>query len=68
MTFAKAGSLLEALNVKSQVSPLLANIALNGIESLHGYKTNGGWLEPSIRYADDMVIILRPNDDAEVSS
>ena len=46
MTFAKAGSLLEALNVKSQVSPLLANIALNGIESLHGYKTNGGWLEP----------------------
>ena len=48
------------------VSPLLANIALNGIESLHEYKTNGGWLEPSIRYADDMVIILRPNDDAEV--
>ena len=49
------------------VSPLLANIALNGIESLHGYKsTDGSWIEPSIRYADDMVIILRPNDDAEV--
>ena len=31
-------------------------------------QANGGWLEPSIRYADDMVIILRPNDDAEVSS
>ena len=48
------------------VSPLLANIALNGIESLHGYKnTDGSWTEPSIRYADDMVIILRPQDDAE---
>jgi RNA-directed DNA polymerase len=47
------------------VSPLLANIALNGIESIHGYKsTNGKRIEPSIRYADDMVIILRPQDDA----
>ncbi len=48
------------------VSPLLANIALNGIESIHRYKDNhGGVKEPSIRYADDMVIILRPQDDAE---
>jgi len=48
------------------VSPLLANIALNGIESLHGYiSTDKARIEPSIRYADDMVIILRPNDDAE---
>ncbi len=48
------------------VSPLLANIALNGIESLHRYKsTNGSWIEPSIRSADDMVIILQPKDDAE---
>ncbi len=38
------------------VSPLLANIALNGIEDIH----------KSIRYADDMVIILKPQDDAEV--
>jgi RNA-directed DNA polymerase len=37
------------------VSPLLANIALNGIEDIH----------TSIRYADDMVIILKPNDNAE---
>ena len=36
------------------VSPLLANIALNGIEEIH----------QSIRYADDMVIILKPKDDA----
>lgn len=35
-------------------SPLLANIALNGIEEIHY----------SIRYADDMVFILKPQDDA----
>lgn len=47
------------------VSPLLANIALNGIESIHRYKSIGGQIiESSIRYADDMVIILRPQDDA----
>lgn len=38
------------------VSPLLANIALNGIEDSH----------QSVRYADDMVVILKPNDNAEV--
>ncbi|NEN98646.1 MAG: RNA-dependent DNA polymerase [Moorea sp. SIO3I7] len=37
------------------VSPLLANIALDGIEDIH----------PSVRYADDMVIFLKPKDDAE---
>ena len=36
-------------------SPLLANIALNGIEEIHN----------SIQYADDMVFILKPEDDAE---
>jgi RNA-directed DNA polymerase len=36
------------------VSPLLANIALNGIEDI----------QKSVRYADDMVIILKPEDDA----
>ena len=36
------------------VSPLLANIALNGIEEIH----------PSVRYADDMVIFLKTQDDA----
>jgi RNA-directed DNA polymerase len=35
------------------VSPLLANIALNGIEKLG----------QSIRYADDMVFILKPGED-----
>jgi RNA-directed DNA polymerase len=48
------------------VSPLLANIALNGIESLLTYKsTDGTIVEPSIRYADDMVIVLRPQDNAD---
>ena len=37
------------------VSPLLANIALNGIEDIH----------KSVRYADDLVIILKPEDDAD---
>ncbi len=36
------------------VSPLLANIALDGIENIH----------KSVRYADDMVIILKPEDNA----
>lgn len=56
------------------VSPLLANIALNGIESIHRYHKNNQRITnktpesdircPSVRYADDMVIVLRPQDDA----
>ena len=45
-------------------SPLLANIALNGIENISIYKSGGKVVEPIIRYADDMVVILRPQDDA----
>jgi len=37
------------------VSPLLANIALNGIEEIH----------PSVRYADDMVFFLKPGENEE---
>ncbi len=63
-------------SVPTLLSPLLANIALNGIESIHRYHSKGGRsklspntpleliVEPSIRYADDMVIILRPQDNA----
>ncbi len=36
------------------VSPLLANIALNGIEEIH----------PSVRYADDMIFFLKPGEYA----
>ncbi|MHC5773856.1 group II intron reverse transcriptase/maturase [Nostoc sp.] len=59
------------------VSPLLANIALNGVESIHRYHVDykrgnritdktadKSIIEPSVRYADDMVIILRPQDNA----
>jgi group II intron reverse transcriptase/maturase len=37
------------------VSPLLANVALDGIEEIH----------KSVRYADDIVIILKPQEDAK---
>ncbi len=46
------------------VSPLLANIALNGIEDCHSYKSGSHTVQSAIRYADDMVIILRPEDNA----
>jgi RNA-directed DNA polymerase len=56
------------------VSPLLANIALNGVESIHRYHKDTSRritnntpeaeiIYPSVRYADDMVIMLRPQDD-----
>ncbi|NMF67040.1 RNA-dependent DNA polymerase (plasmid) [Brasilonema octagenarum UFV-E1] len=57
------------------VSPLLANIALNGIESVHRYHNQGSKItdrtspnkiiEPTVRYADDMVIFLKPKDNAK---
>ena len=47
------------------VSPLLANIALNGIEKIGEYRQNGKTVSKCIRYADDMVFILKPKDSAE---
>lgn len=48
------------------VSPLLANIALNGIETLHRSKSTDSKLsDQSVRYADDMVFILKPEDNAD---
>ena len=48
------------------VSPLLANIALNGIEKIGEYKsTQGKYISRCIRYADDMVFILKPEDNAK---
>ena len=48
------------------VSPLLANIALNGIERIGEYKgTDCKIRSKCIRYADDMVFILKPEDDAD---
>ncbi len=46
-------------------SPLLANIALNGIEKIGEFKEkNGRITQKCIRYADDMTFILKPNDNA----
>lgn len=59
------------------VSPLLANIALNGIEELHQYHSKRKTQRITaktpresityacVRYADDMVFFLRPEDDAD---
>ena len=48
------------------ISPLLANIALNGIEEVGSFKASNGTSESRcIRYADDMVFILKPEDSAE---
>ena len=47
------------------VSPLLANIALNGIEKIGEYRQNGRYLSKCVRYADDMIFILKPEDDAK---
>lgn len=47
------------------VSPLLANIALNGIEKIGEHRINGNKVRMCIRYADDMVFVLRPKDNAK---
>ncbi len=47
--------LWKKVNWKKLRKDLLANIALDGIENIH----------TSVRYADDMVLILKPKDDAE---
>ena len=52
--------------VPTPFSPLLANIALNGIEKIGEFKnTQKKITSKCIRYADDMVFILKPHDDAE---
>jgi RNA-directed DNA polymerase len=46
------------------VSPLLANVALNGIERIGQYRQNGKYVSKCVRYADDMVYFLKPEDNA----
>ncbi len=46
------------------VSPVLANIALNGVENIGAYRKTGIRRYPCIRYADDMVFVLNPDQDA----
>ena len=47
------------------ISPLLANIALNGIEKIGEYRLSGQTVSKCIRYADDMVFVLKPKDNAK---
>ena len=48
------------------VSPLLANIALNGIEKIGEFKATDGKIRSKcVRYADDMIFFLKPEDDEE---
>ena len=46
------------------ISPLLANIALNGIEKIGEYQEQGYLYQNCVRYADDMLFILKPKDNA----
>ena len=46
------------------VSPLLANVALNGIEKIGQYRQNGKYISKCVRYADDMIFFLKPEDNA----
>ena len=46
------------------VSPLLANVALNGIERIGQFRYNGKNISKCVRYADDMVFVLKPEDNA----
>ena len=51
--------------VPTPLSPLLANIALNGIERIGEYESYYKVIPRCIRYADDMVYFLKPEDDAK---
>jgi len=47
------------------ISPLLCNIALHGIEDLNNARIRGQDYQRGLRYADDMVFILQPNECKE---
>lgn len=50
------------------LSPLLCNIALNGVEDLNNYQRGIVTFQRGIRYADDMVFFLKPDDDPSILS
>ena len=45
------------------ISPLLCNLALHGVEDLHNEKRGKEVRQRGIRYADDMIFFLKPNED-----
>lgn len=48
------------------LSPLLCNIALHGIEDLNNRQRGIVTFQRGIRYADDMLFFLKPEEDPEV--
>lgn len=48
------------------ISPLLCNIALNGVEDLHNEVRGSEIKQKGLRYADDMIFFLKPGEDASV--
>jgi len=47
------------------ISPLLCNIALHGVEDLHNEFSYRQWYQRGLRYADDMVFILKAGESSE---
>jgi RNA-directed DNA polymerase len=47
------------------ISPLLCNIALHGIEDLNNAKIKGQKFQRGIRYADDIVYLVMPDQNGE---
>jgi len=45
------------------ISPLMCNIALHGVEDFHNEWTNHIWFQRGLRYADNMIFILKPGED-----
>jgi group II intron reverse transcriptase/maturase len=48
------------------ISPVLCNIALNGVEDLHNEVRGSVIKQRGLRYADDMIFFLKPGEDASV--
>lgn len=45
------------------ISPLLSNIALHGIEDLHNEVRGQETRQRGLRYADDIIFFIKPNED-----
>lgn len=48
------------------ISPLLCNIALNGIEDLHNEQWGKDSRQRGVRYVDDMIFFLKPGENPDL--
>ena len=48
------------------IAPLLCNIALHGIENLQNERRGIVFRQRGIRYADDMIFFLKPDEDSDL--